>query len=148
MTNRDKINKMTNEEIAKIIHNEEIQQCEYCIYTPNACKGKSCVEGIKQWLESKAKSEADMMLEELGYKIDHIARDILKLEFIGYVNSKETRNGKEKGIKILKEDGKWLYSVFWYSNIETQTNDHDIAYITEEENKAIQKKIEELKEEK
>lgn len=32
--------------------------------------------------------------------------------------------------------------------IEKQTNDHDIAYITEEENKAIQKKIEELKENK
>lgn len=53
MTNREKLNAMSNEEFIKIL------DCHYCIYYNSkdsavSCRIRACTEGRLRWLESEA----------------------------------------------------------------------------------------------
>lgn len=52
MTNREKLNAMSNEEFIKIL------DCRYCIYYNSkdsavSCRVRACTEGRLRWLESE-----------------------------------------------------------------------------------------------
>ena len=52
-TNRDKINKMTNEELAEFLAQNE---CRYCVLDGVACyenENTDCYDGILQWLNKE-----------------------------------------------------------------------------------------------
>ena len=51
MTNRNKIDEMSNEELAIILGHKN-NNCMYCSYDANDCFGKDCVDGIKKWLDA------------------------------------------------------------------------------------------------
>ena len=57
MKNIDKIKKMNSEELAKEISKESDDPCSHCIYYNQPCRGMTCNEGIKKWLESEAEDE-------------------------------------------------------------------------------------------
>ena len=57
MTNRDKINGMSNAMLADILSRGDIPynvRCKLCIYMGGDCFGKSCSDGIKAWLNAPA----------------------------------------------------------------------------------------------
>lgn len=54
MTNRDKINAMSNKELARFIKDRQ-EDCDKCVLY-NICEnyeGASCVDNITEWLESE-----------------------------------------------------------------------------------------------
>lgn len=53
MTNRDKINALSNIELAGFLGRDIGTNCSLCIYRGKDCKDKSCTSGIKAWLESE-----------------------------------------------------------------------------------------------
>ena len=59
-TNRQKLAKMTNEQLAKILSGYDCQSgrqdCQYCIYKEVDCYSRdcNCVEGILQWLNQES----------------------------------------------------------------------------------------------
>ena len=50
MKNRDKINALSNIELAGFLGRDGAN-CSLCIYSGKNCKDKSCTFGIKAWLE-------------------------------------------------------------------------------------------------
>lgn len=50
-TNREKLAKMTNEELAEFFNKEGL--CNLCIYNDITCECKDCYEGILKWLQSE-----------------------------------------------------------------------------------------------
>lgn len=60
MTNRDKLRKMSNSELAAIlIWTGATDRCKFCTYTRERCLGKSCFESIKMWLNSPCADEPE-----------------------------------------------------------------------------------------
>ena len=51
MTNRDKINAMSNIELAGFL-GRDAANCSLCIYRGKDCRDKSCAFGIKAWLDA------------------------------------------------------------------------------------------------
>lgn len=58
MTNRDKLNQMSNEELAEKIIEPPNYICDFCNYENynyennyNKCKCMGCITGITEWLE-------------------------------------------------------------------------------------------------
>lgn len=52
-TNREKLAKMTNEELAKFIYN--IEDCNLCAYDYNYCNPNlCCIQGILLWLNQES----------------------------------------------------------------------------------------------
>ena len=56
ITNREKLNKMTNEELAEMLGKHD---CEYCIYRDIDCyrphdEECDCTQGILQWLNQES----------------------------------------------------------------------------------------------
>ena len=50
MTNRDKINALSNKELAKILNRLD---CSFCIFKEvSHCSG-TCLEGVEQWLNTE-----------------------------------------------------------------------------------------------
>lgn len=52
-TNRNKLSKMTNEELAEMLGK---QNCQYCVHSESVCyidNRKNCFDGILQWLEQE-----------------------------------------------------------------------------------------------
>lgn len=130
MTNREKINKMTNEELARWVYDMHLET--------------SCFEQqykIKEWLDTEIEPTADEMFEEMGYK-----KDLCK----GYHECVFTRRNEDDADEIVIDKTNYgyyyikhriLYSKYFF---EEYTRSHTI---TESEDKAIHKKIEELKNE-
>ena len=57
MTNRDKFNRMSNTEFAKILgRNISATKCEFCCYNSEVCCG-NCVDGIGEWLNTPCANE-------------------------------------------------------------------------------------------
>ena len=52
MTNFERIKGMNVEEMAEFLR--DYDYCDVCIYDRTPCRGRSCKDGIKQWLESEA----------------------------------------------------------------------------------------------
>ena len=60
LTNHDRIRNMSLDEMTTNIYKYAHNMCRFCIYSKGwKCTSalKTCVNGIKQWLESKAKDE-------------------------------------------------------------------------------------------
>ena len=58
MTNRDKINAMSNAMLADILCRVDSTYniiCKFCIHRGEDCLGKSCFDGIKAWLDAPVK---------------------------------------------------------------------------------------------
>lgn len=53
MTNRDKINALSNIELAGFLGRDGTN-CSLCIYRGKGCRDKSCAFGIKAWLEMES----------------------------------------------------------------------------------------------
>lgn len=57
MTNKEKINQMSNEELADEMHQRLVSYylCEFCYYHHNKTRTlhTHCKEGIQKWLESE-----------------------------------------------------------------------------------------------
>lgn len=51
MKNRDKINALSNVELAGFLGNDGMK-CSLCIYSGKNCRNKSCAFGIKAWLDA------------------------------------------------------------------------------------------------
>lgn len=57
-TNREKLNNMTNEELADIFSMcPHIKVCDYCIYNKKCSREIQCYEGILKWLNSESDGE-------------------------------------------------------------------------------------------
>ena len=58
MTNRDKINGLSNAMLADILCRVDSTYniiCKFCIHRGEDCLGKSCFDGIKAWLDAPVK---------------------------------------------------------------------------------------------
>ena len=70
MTNRDKINKMSNSELAAfltLIVGDN--KCKDCYYSSGNCLSKSCVDGIERWLNDHGNAVKYISrAKRLGYK--------------------------------------------------------------------------------
>ena len=143
MTNKERINKMSCKEFADKYTNRE-QNCEVCAYWDkernycNSCRESNvdeCKVGFIKWLSQEAELTADEMFEELGYKKKY-SRD--------YDCIFERKDGEilDK-IIILKNHGHCYY----YNKHRIINNKYPVYIVTisEAEDEAIHKKIEELK---
>ena len=52
-TNREKLNQMTNEELAEILARSS-RSCKYCKYEDFDCTDFTCYSGILQWLNQES----------------------------------------------------------------------------------------------
>ena len=60
MTNRDKINKISNSELADLLGRTfGIGKCDFCCYEKEGCSGKSCFDAIEMWLSSPCTNEPE-----------------------------------------------------------------------------------------
>lgn len=55
MTNFEQIKGMNVEEMAEFLR--DYDYCDVCIYNRTPCRGRSCKDGIKQWLESEVEDK-------------------------------------------------------------------------------------------
>ena len=58
MTNRDKINALTNIELAGFLGKDGMK-CSLCVYRRKSCFDKSCADGIKAWLDAPCADEPE-----------------------------------------------------------------------------------------
>ena len=132
MTNRDKINKMTNNDMGVTIFTAITGiQKKYL----NHNSFEICDRFIG-WLSQEAELTADEMFEELGYeKYEHDAYDEFDSNELYY--TMQQNETVKKRIEILKE--MLCYKCF------TIPENSGFEYITEAEDKAIHKKIAELR---
>lgn len=56
MTNKDKINKMSAEELAHFLH---FFGCCECSFNLECCGYHNCIEGHKEWLEQEVEEKDD-----------------------------------------------------------------------------------------
>jgi hypothetical protein len=54
MTNGDKIRKMNDEELARVINKPDCYMCEYDLLTGDECMKLKCIDGILAWLQKEA----------------------------------------------------------------------------------------------
>ena len=75
MTNRDKINAMSNAMLADILCRVDSTYniiCKFCIHRGEDCLGKSCFDGIKAWLDAPVKQPTDNKAKELSVALDEV----------------------------------------------------------------------------
>ena len=58
-TNREKLNQMSNEELAEILAMSS-RSCKYCKYEDSGCYDSTCYSGILQWLNQESETNNDM----------------------------------------------------------------------------------------
>lgn len=139
MTNREKyIDKVSNEKLAEFIIKANCERCDMCLKKDKCQKmdrdviESECYKGIEQWLSQEAESTADEMFEELQYAIqseDNYTIKYRKITKTPYVEIRLHRNTQEE----------WEYEKYFVEE------DNQSELITQKEDKAIHKKIEELK---
>lgn len=56
MTNREWLESLSDEELAKFIENAHRDNCYACDFRSNICAG-DCLEGIQHWLQSEHDDE-------------------------------------------------------------------------------------------
>ena len=138
MTNRDKINKLDNSELAAIlIWTGSTGRCTFCCYTREKCLGKSCADGIEKWLNTQCANEPEnppdkhVDLERVSEKVcDNVNHPSHytsgKIEVIDFIEDKElgfhlgnavkyiSRAGRKNPDKIVED----LQKAVWYINRE------------------------------
>ena len=79
MTNRDKINAMSNAMLADILCRVDSTYntiCKFCIHRGEDCLGKGCFDGIKAWLDAPVKEPKKQptynKAEKLSKELDKI----------------------------------------------------------------------------
>ena len=65
MTNRDKINALSNIELAGFLGRDGTN-CSLCIYRGKGCRDKSCAFGIKAWLGTPCEDEGDDCMNRMS----------------------------------------------------------------------------------
>lgn len=140
MTNKERINKMSCKEFADKFTSRE-QCCEVCAYWDkernycNSCYESNvdeCKDGFIKWLSQETELTADEMFEELEYAIQLLDAHTIKYRKITktpYVEIRLHRNTYDE----------WEYEKYFVEE------DNESELITQKEDKAIHKKIEELK---
>ena len=78
MTNRDKINKISNSELTDLLGRTfGIGKCNFCCYEKESCFGKSCFDAIEMWLSIPCTNEpekqpTDNKAKKLSVTLDKI----------------------------------------------------------------------------
>ena len=136
MTNRDKINRMSNTEFATILGRSiSATKCEFCCYNSEVCCG-NCVDGIEEWLSAPCANEPEnspadkrvdlqSVSEKVCDNVNHPAHYINgKIEVIDFIEDKElgfhlgnavkyiSRAGRKNPDKIVED----LQKAVWYIN--------------------------------
>ena len=136
MTNRDKINKLDNSELAAIlIWTGSNGRCKFCCYTREKCLGKSCVDGIEKWLNTQCANEPEnppdkhVDLERVSEKVcDNVNHPSHytsgKIEVIDFIEDKELGFHLGNAVKYISRAGRKnpdktvedLRKAVWYIN--------------------------------
>lgn len=136
MTNRDKINKLDNSELAAIlIWTGSTGRCKFCCYTREKCLGKSCVDGIEMWLNTPCANEPEnppdkhVDLERVSEKVcdnvnhpDHYNHG--KIEVIDFIEDQHLGFHLGNAVKYISRAGRKdpartvedLRKAAWYLN--------------------------------
>ena len=140
MTNRDKINKLDNSELAAIlICTGSTGRCKFCCYTREKCLGKSCVDGIEIWLNAPCANEPEkpsaehVDLQEVSEKVcDNVNHPSHytsgKIEVIDFIEDKELGFHLGNAVKYISRAGRKnpdktiedLRKAVWYINRQIQ----------------------------
>lgn len=78
MTNRDKINALSNVELAGFLGNDGMK-CSLCVYRRKRCFDKSCAEGIKAWLDAPCADEPENPPATKDDLAKGIAKDVVDM---------------------------------------------------------------------
>lgn len=138
MTNRDKINKISNSELADILGRTfGIGKCDFCCYEKEGCSGKSCFDAIEMWLSSPCTNEpenppADKHVD-LQKVADEVTRDNVnhpdhynhgKIEVIDFIEDQHLGFHLGNAVKYISRAGRKnpdktvedLRKAAWYLN--------------------------------
>ena len=80
MTNRDKINAMSNAMLADILCRVDSTYniiCKFCIHRGEDCLGKSCFDGIKAWLDAPVKEPKKQPTDNKDKKLSVVLDKVL-----------------------------------------------------------------------
>ena len=136
MTNRDKINKLDNSELAAIlIWTGSTGRCKFCCYTRERCLGKSCFDSIKMWLstpcanEPEKPSDKHVDLQKVSEKVcdnvNHPAHYTFgNIEVIDFIEDKKLGFHLGNAVKYISRAGRKdpartvedLRKAAWYLN--------------------------------
>lgn len=104
MTNRDKFNRMSNTEFAKILgRNISAAKCEFCCYNSEVCCG-NCVDGIEEWLNAPCASEPENPpADKIDKPRKHLPRETLNSKtMINNVNHPKHYN-RDGAMECIRE---------------------------------------------
>lgn len=118
MTNRDKINALSNIELAGYLGCDG-PNCSLCIYSGKNCRDKSCTFGIKAWLGTPCEENppADNVKHPAHYTFGKIeVIDFIEQQHLGFHlgNSVKyiSRAGRKDPAKTIED----LKKAAWYLN--------------------------------
>ena len=148
MTNRDKINALSNIELAGFLGRDGTN-CSLCIYRGKGCRDKSCAFGIKAWLDAPSNKSSRKRLAvkpenppadkhvDLHKVADEVTRDNVnhpdhynrgKIEVIDFIEDKELGFHLGNAVKYISRAGRKnpdktiedLRKAVWYINRQIQ----------------------------
>ena len=141
MTNREKFNRMSNNEFATILGRSiSATKCEFCCYNSEVCCG-NCVDGIGEWLNTPCANEpenppADKHVD-LHKVADEVTRDNVnhpdhynhgKIEVIDFIEDQHLGFHLGNAVKYISRAGRKdanntiedLRKAVWYINRQIQ----------------------------
>ena len=147
MTNRDKINALTNIELAGFLGKDGMK-CSLCVYRHKRCFDKNCAEGIKAWLDAPSNkssrkrlavkpenppADKHVDLQSVSEKVcDNVNRpdhyNHGKIEVIDFIEDKELGFNLGNAVKYISRAGRKdanntiedLRKAVWYINRQIQ----------------------------
>ena len=79
MSNRDKINRMSNTVLADILNGtDKYNACKYCYHNNKDCVGKACDEGLEIWLNSPCANEPDKPPADKHVDLHKVADEVTR----------------------------------------------------------------------
>ena len=135
MTNREKFNRMSNNEFATILGRSiSATKCEFCCYNSEVCCG-NCVDGIEEWLNVPCANEPEnppaehVDLQKVSEKVcDNVNHPthytIGQIEVIDFIEDKELGFHLGNAVKYISRAGRKdadktvedLRKAVWYIN--------------------------------
>ena len=139
MTNRDKFNRMSDTEFAKILgRNISAAKCEFCCYNSEVCCG-NCVDGIEEWLNAPCASEPEKpsdkhvdlqkVSEKVCDNVNHPSHYTFgKIEVIDFIEDQHLGFHLGNAVKYISRAGRKnpgktvedLRKAVWYINRQIQ----------------------------
>lgn len=141
MTNKEKINKKDDQKLTDFLINVNSDRCHICA-KKDKCQilhrdvvVDECYKGIEEWLKQETELTADEMFEKLGYKKKYSS---------DYDCIFERKDGEMLDKIIISMNHSHCY---YYNKHRIINNKYPVYIVTisEAEDEAIHKKIEELK---